>query len=398
MKKILFVLHTLQAGGAEKVFINLLKHINKDKYDVTVLAIVNDGLYIEELKKIDKVKYKWVFPSFFCKSRNNKNSGFYNISNKIMDFIWKIYIFMLKYFSGIIYRLRVKEKFDIEIAFLEGKVAKFVSNSNNKESEKIVWVHTDVNNVSGINIFKNIEEEKAIYSKFNKIICVSSDVKKKLIEKLKLENKNIFVQANPIDSQDIIEKSREILPKQYNCTKKTIIVTVGRLVKEKGFDRLLKVHRNLIHDGLEHELWIIGEGKERKNLENYIKKYKLNKTVKLVGYVENPYKYIKKADIFVCSSRVEGLSSAVLEATILGKPIVSTNCPGTSDILGNNNEGAIIVENSVKGIYDGIKEMLQDEGIRKEYQERIKSRAQYFKIDYAIENIEKILDMKENDI
>ena len=63
MKKVLFVVHTLQMGGAEKVLLNLLKNLNKEKYDITVLAIVNDGIYIDELKKIEKVKYRYVFPA-----------------------------------------------------------------------------------------------------------------------------------------------------------------------------------------------------------------------------------------------------------------------------------------------------------------------------------------------
>ena len=177
MKKVLFVVHTLQVGGAEKVLLNLLKNINKQKYDITVLALVNDGIYIDELKKIDGIKYKYVFNSFFKQVRENKQSKFYKISRSIMDKIWKFYIRLIKYMPKMLYKMRVKEKYDIEIAFLEGKVSKFVANSSNKNSKKFAWIHTDINNEPKINIFKNIEEEKECYKKFDKIMCVSEEVK-----------------------------------------------------------------------------------------------------------------------------------------------------------------------------------------------------------------------------
>lgn len=76
MKKLLFVVHTLQIGGAERVLLNILKNINKEKYDITVLALVNDGIYIEELKKIEGVKYKYLFNSYFKNKEKIKIQNF----------------------------------------------------------------------------------------------------------------------------------------------------------------------------------------------------------------------------------------------------------------------------------------------------------------------------------
>ena len=191
MKKLLFVVHTLQVGGAERVLINLLKRIDKSKYDITLLSVVNDGIYIDEIKKIEGVKYKYIFDTFFKKSREDDKSKNHKICKKIMGYIWKIYILLMKYFPRMLYKNSVKEKYDVEIAFLEGKIAKIVSNSTNKDSKKIVWIHTDINNVSGINIFKNIEEERECYKKFDKIICVSEHVKKRFSQKTGIkENKS----------------------------------------------------------------------------------------------------------------------------------------------------------------------------------------------------------------
>ena len=96
MKKVLFVVHTLQVGGAEKVLINILKNIDKDKYSVTVLALVDDGILIEQVKDIEGVKYIYAFRSFFKKARADKNAKFHKIAGKIMGHIWKIYLKRIK--------------------------------------------------------------------------------------------------------------------------------------------------------------------------------------------------------------------------------------------------------------------------------------------------------------
>ena len=89
MKKVLFVVHTLQVGGAEKVLVNLLKYIDKKKFDVTVLALVDDGVYVNDIKNIKGVKYKYVFDSFFKKSRSDGNHRHHKITVKVMHFLWQ---------------------------------------------------------------------------------------------------------------------------------------------------------------------------------------------------------------------------------------------------------------------------------------------------------------------
>lgn len=390
MKKILFAIHTLQVGGAERVLINLLKNINKEKYDITVLTLVNDGIYIEDVKNIEGIKYKYVFNTFFKNIRKNTESKFFGICSKMMDIIWKIYILLIKYIPKILYKRAIKEDYDVEIAFLEGKVSKFISNSKNKKSKKIAWIHTDINNIAKIDVFRNIKEEKECYKRFNKIVCVSEEVKNRFSNKTGITD-NLYVQINPICSNEIIEKSKEEIKEELNYNG-YIVCSVGRLVKEKGYDRLLKVHKKLIDNSIVHTLWIIGEGEERRKLEKYIKENHLEQTVNLVGYTNNPYKYVKQSNIFVCSSRIEGLSSALIEATILEKIIVSTDCPGTKEILGKDGKSAMIVDNHEENLYEGLKTVLTDPMIRDKYARNIKERSKLFDINNVILEIEKIIE------
>ena len=121
------------------------------------------------------------------------------------------------------------------------------------------------------------------------------------------------------------------------------------------------------------------------SLIHILDEYGLHDTFILAGFKNNPYKYINKCDIYVCSSRREGFSTAVTEALILGKPVVSTNCSGAYELLGYNNEYGIVVENSTKGIYDGLKLLLKDPLLVEKYRKKAIIRGKKFTKQVVIE-------------
>ena len=393
-KKLLIAVHTLQLGGVEKIVINLLKKMDKEKYDITLLSIVDDGIFKKDVVNIPGIKYKYFFKGYFKKSRNDINSKYYKISTKAMNMIWKWYLFLMKYFPKYLYKKNIKEVYDIEIAFLEGKVAKIIANSSNEKSKKVVWIHTDIENITRKNMFTSLDEEIECYKKFNKIVCVSTDVKFHFCHKTGITD-NVVVQMNPINIKEILEKSNEPIKEELKHDG-IIICAVGRLAYEKGYDRLLKVHRKLLREHIKNTVWIVGEGLERDRLEEYIRDNHLEETVQLIGYSQNPYKYVKASDIFVCSSRIEGLSSVVIEAAVLGKPIITTLCSGMKDILDDDNTNALIVPNHTYNLYKGLKKLILDENLRKYYQDNVKNTTQKFDINTVIASIDKMLESLEN--
>ena len=369
MKKVLFVANTLQIGGAERILVNLLNNIDKNKYDVTVLALVNYGALVNEVKAIPGIKYIGGFNGIFKKTKLNEKSKFYKIENKMMQHKLKKYARRIKHSTSELYKKFVKDEYDVEIAFLEGRVSKFVSKSTNEKSKKIAWIHTDINNENNTNEnFIGLSDEIESFKRFDKIVCVSNMVKEKFIEKTGIKN-NVQVQLNPIDSNNILELANEKL-KFERKDEELILCAVGRLEPVKGYDRLLEIHKRLIDQSINHQLWFVGDGSAREFMEAYIRKNNLNDTVTLWGYQKNPYKFIKNSDIYVCSSIIEGLSSTAIEATFLEKIIVTTDCPGMEEILGKNNENALIVENNTDALFEGIKEILTNEGIRKKYKKK----------------------------
>ena len=137
----------------------------------------------------------------------------------------------------------------------------------------------------------------------------------------------VIVKYNPVDRDDIIKKANQPIDNlNLNLNTNNIkLVTIGRLEEQKGYDRLLKVMHRLKIDGLDFNLWIIGQGSKKNELEAYIKDNGLTENVHLLGFQSNPYNYLKTSDAFVCSSRSEGFSTVVTEALILGKPVITTN-------------------------------------------------------------------------
>ncbi|HHD2592611.1 TPA: glycosyltransferase [Clostridium perfringens] len=374
-KKILFAIDILRGGGAEKVLIDIVKNLNKDKFDITVLSVFDGGKYVEEVKKY--AKYTYIFPKY------NSENYFFKLIN---SFKYRISKFTLRRLSPkLLYKHYVKEKYDYEVSFLEGYSATIISGSNNINSKKIAWIHTDlIENPWSKNYFK-YQDEKDMYSKFDNIVCVSYDVKKAFEKKFNI--KNTLVKYNPVDENLIRSLSNEDI--DIDLGGEFLITTIGRLEPQKSYHRLLIVHKKLIELGYNYELWIIGEGSEKENLENYILENNLTSSVKLLGFKKNPYKYLGKSNLFVCSSLSEGFSTVATEATILGIPIVTTNCSGMEELLGDSEYG-IITENSIEGLYNGLLKILEDKNLYNYYLCKAKERSTYFQLKNRMDEIEKL--------
>jgi glycosyltransferase involved in cell wall biosynthesis len=393
-KKILFLIHTLGAGGAEKALVNLVNNMNYKRYDITVMTVINTGKFRNDLNRniIYKTMLNIPFLNNKKESKNvsgsllNKTSKKVTIVSKIYQLFWKIFPIKL------IYTIFIREKYDIEIAFLEGICAKIISNSTNKKSKKFAWVHVDLlNEKKSEKVFKNIKEEKKCYNKFNNIIAVSSIVKESVIKKYNLDSDKVLVKYNPIDINEITNKAAMPVD-DLDKPNKFLMISIGRLSKQKGYDRLLSVCSKLLKDNLDFELWIIGVGPEQKKLEDYIKEHKLSNFVKLLGFKSNPYNYLKYADLFVCSSIAEGFSTVICESIIVGIPIVTTNCSGMKEILGNNNEYGIVANNDIESLYIALKDIIADKEKHDYYSKKIKEKISMFEINQSICQIEKMLD------
>jgi len=366
--KLLFFVTTMNNGGAEKVLINIVNMIDKKLFDVNVLSLFNEG---DLHKKFDN---------------NIKFTSIVNVQSKsvFINKVKKKLVHMLVKFlpAKLLNFLIVRKKYDLQIAFLEGMSTKIISGYRFK---KIAWVHTNLNKFHWTkSSYRSLKEEKRCYQRFDDIYSVSNDVKEGLFNLFQVYSK---VQINLIDSKNIISlsenKFNKINPEYVN------IVSVGRLVKEKGYERLLSVFKKINNNENKYFLHIIGDGNQRKDIETYISNNDLQSSVTLWGYQDNPYKIMSRCDLFVSSSYFEGLSSVVIEALLLKLPIVVTDTAGMNDILGDSEYG-LIVANDDKSLYFGLKNMLTNTELLESYREKSRIRSSYFEIDNRVNEFQDI--------
>lgn len=369
MVKILFLITTLTGGGAEKVLVDLVNNLDKNKYDITVQTVIDIGVHRNSLNS--NIKYRSIAKSKF------------HVIQRIIEIIISSILP-----AKLVYKFFIAKDYDYEVAFLEGLPTKMIAASTNKKAKKYAWVHIDLyNNYNLQKVYHKFEESISDYKNYDKIFCVSEDTRKFFYKRFGLLP-NVEVLYNLIDDKSIVEKAKEDILFPIN-SKKFKFIAIGRLDKQKGFDRLLEAHLRLVKEGFDYELYILGDGSERQSLEEYISSNNLSNSVKLLGFQNNPYPFISMSNAFISSSRAEGFSLVVAEAIILKKPVISTKTAGPIELLDAGKYG-LLVDNSIEGVYEGMKCFLQNKKAFNNFCEKASERSSYFKLDNSIKAFEKL--------
>lgn len=351
MIKILFFIDTtLASGGAEKVLRELVNNMDQSRFDITVHT-----LWKEDAEKYlaPGIRYRYMF---------DRKSP------------WNARRFRIESALGLTHRMHLADDYDIEVAYLEYGPTKVLAGSANKKAKKVAWIHCNLlKEIRDLDGF--VKKAEKWYRKYDRVVCVSQaihDGYRKLFGD-RTESVKLY---NTVDDTAIREKANAQLPAEVEKRKLTV-ATIGRLYPVKGYDRLLEAHLRLIRDGVDHDLWILGEGPDRPKMEAYIADHGLENSVHLLGFHGNPYPFMREADVIVCSSYSEGFSTMVTESMILGRPVVTTPCSGMDELLGDNEFG-LITADSTEGIYEGLKKMLDGPELRKHYAEAAAIRGQAF--------------------
>ncbi|WP_458398431.1 glycosyltransferase, partial [Anaerotignum sp.] len=270
-----------------------------------------------------------------------------------------------------LYPLYIKDDYDIEVAYLECGPTKILAGSTNKKARKLAWIHCDLSKRPGM--IAQAEKLKRYYKTYDKVVCVADSVKKSYTNVFG-NNPEAIVLHNVNDETEILTKADAFdVPKTEDCT----FVSIGRLSYEKGNDRLLEACRRLKKNGYRFQLWLVGDGDEKERLQKFVSENELTSCVTFWGFQNNPYPYMRAADAVVCPSRYEGFSTVITEAMILGKTSVTTPCSGMVELLGDSEFG-LIIEDSVEGIYQGMKKMVDNPQLRESYAHAAAERGKAF--------------------
>lgn len=364
MKKILFLIHDLGHGGAEKVLVNLVNNMDHSKFDITVMALFGGGVNEQFLSKDVRliVCHKKSFPG---------NSH------------------IMKLFSPKqLYRYYIKDHYDLIVSYLEGPTARIISGCDDSDAKLVSWIHCTMHSPTQVReSFRSVREAEYCYNQMDGIVYVAGTVRDAFLENCRYQGSN-YVLYNTNESEKILKMAAEnaVLPGNDFCW-----CGVGKVTGNKGFDRMIRIQKRLRCAGYSTHLCILGEGPQRTELEKLAADCGVGESVTFFGYQTNPYKYVAKCDLFVCASHSEGFSTAATEALIVGTPVCTVEVSGMKEMLGNNNEWGIVTENDEDALYEGIKKLLDDPKLLAYYKEKAAERGKTFSTENTVKAVEDML-------
>lgn len=371
MKKILFMVSSMNIGGVEKSLLSLLSIIPREEYDVTILTLEKRGGFLNHIPSWVKVEEATWFkdikpiimeaPQVTFKNYIKKKKYIAGVLFTFSYFIDKHFKNRYIYYKNILRSIPIKEhEYDVAIAYAgPTEIIDSYITHKVKAKKKIGWVHFDV---SRHEINTNLYLK--LYSKMDKIFIVSKEGKFQFDKKFPVMSNKSEVFKNIVSKELIREMAREEI--NFNNNFKGIkIVTVGRLSREKGQDLGIKALAKLKKEGYKVKWYCVGEGNSRIVYESLIKEYDLQDDFILLGSKTNPYPYMKMADIYVQTSRHEGYCLTLAEAKVLNKIIITTNFTGANEQIENGITG-VITKVNWESIYENIKYFIDNKLKREE--------------------------------
>lgn len=365
-RNLLFVMNNLTSGGAEKSLISLLEMIDYSLVQVDLLLFKHEGLFFSKIPKqvhlLDEpTEYKYFDMPIQTAVLDCLKNGKIDVA---ISRIFAGYIFktekvnsrcgqrVWKYISKSLKDMN--KQYDAAIGYLEGYPIYFCID-NVKAKKKVGFIHTDYDKLGF-----DFNHEQNYFDQLDHLITVSDECANTLRGRFPLLQQKIQVMYNILSPTRIRRMSEECVNIDDEGLK---LVSVGRLTYVKGFDLAIEACRKLVDSGYDLKWYIIGEGEERPELERIAEEYHLQGKVVFLGIKENPYPYMKKADVYVQPSRIEGKSIAIDEAKILGKPIVVTNFQSVKDQIIDEQNG-LIVNMNAESIAEGIRRLIDDRELR----------------------------------
>lgn len=374
--KVVFIQDQLVCGGAEQALFDLVQLMDKDKFEVTVFVQKPGGPWDQ---KFVEAGIRVIYDYSCRKATWNPITKMQNISKKLR--------------TDAAYRRNGEGLLDV--VFPEGADI-IVSYSTwdhiqagfAQNAKSVKYLH---GNMATNQAFRElILRDTALLPRYHRIVGVSQGGKEAFIEATG-RTEGVELHFNPINSDNVrrLAEQKVDLP-----TDKPLICAVGRLASEKGFERLIVIHKRLVEEGVDHRLVIVGDGEDRAYIRRIVNAMDARDSVILAGYQANPYPYMKQSKFVVCSSFTEGLPVIAMEALCLGVPMVAS-VPSVGEVFGGEECG-LLTENDNASLKAGIKKMLTDDAFYEKLKCGAERRSSFFDGKRMVSEVEEMfLQMME---
>lgn len=386
-KDIIFVVPSLGRGGIEICFLNMLRAINIQKYNITVLNLsdneelkerIPNGVKLISLRKDEMIYFMPLSKSLRLLIKEKNIIAFIKrimkpIINKIIyryngeEILWSLFSNNISQLEG---------HYDIAIGYGDGRSTYYVADKI-VSSKKFAWIHTDHEKARYNNNYN-----RKYYFKFDKIFLVSKYLYDEFTNWEPLLKNRCSVMYNVLEPNEIIRKSNMNFENPFD-NKNVNIISIGRITEEKNYKYAIKLALKLKQCNINFKWYVIGDGKDRAKLQKMIDKLSLNNIFFFLGEKENPYPYLKNADVYVQTSKYEGFSTTVTEAKLLLKPMLIPNVSGNSEQIENGKNG-FIEPIETEEFFIKLKKLIEDKKIRELFYENLK------KIEYNFTTPEKL--------
>lgn len=380
MKRILFVIPSFSIGGTTVSTLNLISLLDKAKYEVVVMPMLDQGILKEQYRDVSLLNPSLIFESLSVNSWRQM-PGF---TKRLFAMTVRFAAKKSRKFQTWLLQVGWKqslghEHFETIVACQEGRATEFVGEA--PIANKVAWVRCDYARIAG-----KRPHDRGNYGRFRAIVCVSEGTHSSFVKIFPEYAKKTVCIPNPQNTEIIRNQGERQENEQRFLTDRTTLVSVGRLNPVKRFNQIAPIAQRLQEQGLSFRWYIIGDGKERNVIEKSIKDLGMDKHVIMLGVKTNPHYYIRHADLYVCLSESEACPRVVNEAKILGTPTVSTDFPTIYEFIEDGQTGLI---SPLSGIPDAITRLFTDDELR----ERIITNISQFKFDNTkwMELIQKTL-------
>ncbi|MBQ0151459.1 MAG: glycosyltransferase [Chryseobacterium sp.] len=372
--KVLFRHRSMEMGGVEKVVLSMLNNLNKEKFENTICLNINQG----ELRNEIPTHVRKVYLTD-GKEDLSKNP----LLQKIQLVKRKLRLEAAQKNPAIAQKI-LGEDYDVEIATTYAAFSS-VLNSSNRLSKKIGWFHSDITLPKLQPLVPKILEQ---IPQFDYFIFGSQQTKDIFIEtypNIKLPENQVILNAIPIE--ELKRKAKDFVP---TLPQKPVFCSVARLHSRKGFHKLMDAHAQLLREGLDHHIVIVGDGDEKENLKKQAAELGVTKSFEFLGSLMNPYPYVKNADFFILPSESEGWPLIIADTLILQKPIISTNVGGIPEMIEHLKTGYLI-NYETEEMYEAMKKFLTDKATVSTLQENLKDIEKQFDNQKIFDAVEQII-------
>ncbi|MDH2363811.1 glycosyltransferase [Priestia megaterium] len=391
-KKILVVNNNLATGGVQRSLVNLLNHI-KEEYEVTLLLFSHSGSYVQHVPSEVKVIEAAPLLRLLGMSQTQAKKLGYTAY-----FLRSTFALYTKIFNNhlpislLIANQRKLPGFDVAISFLHNAEEKSFYGGCNEfvlqrvhAKLKVAFVHCDYSNYGG-----NTPKNQQTYKRFDKIAAVSEGCRQSFIKAIPELDEKIQCVYNFHNYSEYMTKANEN-PINYPDGHLNI-VTVARLSSEKGILRGIDVIKRLVKEKYRIRWHIIGDGSQRDEIEKEILDNDLKEYIILYGNQDNPYRFIKNADLFFLPSFHEAAPMVFNESKYLGIPIITTNTTSAVEMVKEGFEGTVC-ENNEEGMYKAIKQVLNNPKTIEEFKNYLT--AQNYTNVTALEQFRKLIEVRD---